>query len=615
MPWANVLADPGIDEAARKALLLLPVRMIASIGALPFALNAIGMPAAVDVALFFLGAEFWAFWTSRPFMRDRPATDRMRLRYLLAAFAATCAWLIVSGLCWLSGDPALRIAAVAMWALHGLFALSVLKSSKLTLAVVGAPANLMAIGLPLAFPIGGTPAALYATLCLVLYFGAISYGSWIAYRQSEEMLALTRSLDQHKMLAQIANESKSAFLSTMSHEIRTPLNGVLGMAQALRSENLPQDQAEKVTTILDSGETLMSILNDVLDLSKLQAGKVEIVPTDMDLRHICGRVHKIFVPKAEEKGLRFTVEMSDDLPSYISCDRVRLRQCVANLVSNAIKFTETGDVTLRVSCEIPEPPLVKVIFAVRDTGIGMDEETCAGLFGEFTQAENTIARRFGGTGLGLAITRRLARLMDGDVTIQSVPGQGSTVSLSVLAKIVQPARGDSFATSVSSGGLRGKRVLVVDDNTINRQVVQLFLRLMDVEVSEAANGLVALELLRLEPFDIVLLDIHMPVMDGMETIRRIRASNADWSRVPVIALTADAMSGDRERYCALGMDGYASKPISQDDLILEMYRVLGRLPPARAVAPAKRPETVAPEGAQQDELAQVLRDMDIAVGL
>jgi signal transduction histidine kinase/DNA-binding NarL/FixJ family response regulator len=497
-----------------------------------------------------------------------------------------------------------------MWGTHGLFSLTVLKSSKLTLAVVGAPANLMAIILPLAFPIGSTPAAIYATICLVMCFSATGYSFWVAYRQWREMAALTRSL---KTLAEIANESKSTFLSTMSHEIRTPLNGVLGMAQALRSENLPHDQAEKVTTILDSGETLMSILNDVLDLSKLQAGKVEMVPTDTDLRHVCGRIHKIFSPKAEEKGLRFSLEMSDDLPSYISCDRVRLRQCLANLVSNAIKFTETGSVTLRVCCEKLEPPMVQVVFDVHDTGIGMSEETCARLFNEFSQAENTIARRFGGTGLGLAITRRLARLMNGNITLQSVAGQGSTFTLSVLAEIAEPERNQTFTAPVSSGGLRGKRVLVVDDNTINRQVVQLFLRLMDVEVSEAANGLIALELLRLEPFDIVLLDVHMPVMDGMETIRRIRASTAEWSRVPVIALTADAMSGDRERYCALGMDGYASKPISQDDLILEMYRVLGRLPPARVPAPANA-EPAAPAEAQQDDLAQVLRDIDIAVG-
>jgi signal transduction histidine kinase len=568
MALAKVISDPGIDEAARNSLRLLPVRIFVLFGGFPFALNALGWGSALTVSGIILVAELWTYLVTRQFMRGQSVTNALRLHYVLSVLTMSCAWLSLSGTCWISGDPALRIVAVAMWAGHLLFVVSFMQTSGITLAVTGIPANLMAIVLPLVVRSGNTPADSYAATSLALVFGLSVLGVWMSYNRRLELRALTVSLDEQRTFAEVANKSKSAFLATMRHEIRTPLNGVLGMAHSLKSDNLPREQAEKVMAILDSGEMLMSILNDILDLSKIEAGRLEIVPSDADLRHMIARVHKLYLPMAEEKGLGLTLEMDQGIPQYVSCDRVRVRQCLSNLVSNAVKFTEKGGVTVRVSSEQGEDAAVRIAISVSDTGIGMSEETCRCLFAEFTQAENTIARRFGGAGLGLAITRRLARLMQGDVTVESVLGQGSTFSFNFAATVVQtgptavPER--ASALPVASGSLRGKRVLVVDDNAINRQVAQLFLRLMDVEVAEAENGLVALQLLAAEPFDIVLLDVHMPVMDGTETIRRIRASDAAWSRVAVIALTADAMSGDRERYQALGMNGYASKPISQD---------------------------------------------------
>ncbi len=619
MALAKVIADPGIDEAAQNGFRLLPLRIFVLLAGFPFALSALGTRPALIVATLVCTAELWTFLITRRFMQGEPATDGMRLQYLCSAFATSCAWLSQSSLCWLSGDPALRIAAVAMWTGHLLFVLSFMQSSKFSLFLTGAPANLAAILLPLISRVGDRAADWYATTCVILFFTVSILGAHISYHRRRELRAVTASLAEQKTAAEVANTSKTAFLATMSHEIRTPLNGVLGMAHSLKLDQLPREQAKKVMTILDSGETLMSILNDVLDLSKIEAGRLEIVPSDADLRHIIARVVKLYLPMAEEKGLRLVVQIDEGIPQYISCDRVRVRQCLANLVSNAVKFTEEGEVAVRVGCLPGKEASVRIVISVSDTGIGMSEETCRRLFAEFTQAENTIARRFGGTGLGLAITRRLARLMQGDVTVESALGHGSTFSFNFATTVVdtcpaaEPER--TSALPASSTGLRGKRVLVVDDNAINRQVVQLFLRLMDIEVWEAENGLVALDLLAAEQFDIILLDVHMPVMDGAETIRRIRATDAAWKSVAVIALTADAMSGDRERYRAMGMDGYASKPISQDELILEMYRVLGQSAPLQVRAPEKVPEVARPANAQQqDDIDQVLRDIDIAVG-
>ena len=616
MALAKVIADPGIDEAAQNSFRLWPARIFVLIGGFPLALTALGIGPALGVSGIIIAAELWTYLVARRFMSDRPITNGLRLNYVLSALATSCAWLTLSGTCWISGDPALRIVAVAMWAGQLLFVVSFMQSSCITLFATGAPANLTAMVLPLVMRSGTTPADTYAAVMMVLVFGFSVLGALMSYQRRRELRAVSASLDEQRTFAEVANTSKSAFLATMSHEIRTPLNGVLGMAHSLKLDNLPREQAEKVKTILDSGEMLMSILNDVLDLSKIEAGRLEIVPSDADVGHMIARVHKLYLPIAEDKGLRFTLQMDHGIPQYVSCDRVRVRQCVSNLVSNAVKFTETGEVAMRVSCQQGEGAAVRIVISVSDTGIGMSEDTRRCLFAEFTQAENTIARRFGGAGLGLAITRRLARLMQGDVTVESVLGQGSTFSFDFAATVVEAAAASvpekASVSPASSGGLRGRRVLVVDDNAINRQVVQLFLRLMDIEVLEAENGLVALELLAAERFDIVLLDVHMPVMDGMETIRRIRASDASWNGVAVIALTADAMSGDRERYRALGMDGYASKPISQDDLILEMYRVLGQTAPVQAKA--KPPETVKAATSPQDDIDQVLRDIDIAVG-
>ncbi len=389
----------------------------------------------------------------------------------------------------------------------------------------------------------------------------------------QQQKAQELALIEAKKQAEAATIAKSNFLASMSHEIRTPLNGVLGMAQSLVSDGLLADQREKVDIILESGRTLTALLNDVLDLSKIEAGKIEISTADGELGVALDRLRQLFLSKAVERGLNIDLDIAPGLPRLLNYDPVRVRQCVGNLLSNAIKFTERGKVSVKVGSHEVEPGRWMITIAVTDTGIGMTRGVMDKLFSTFTQADATISRRFGGSGLGLAITRQLARLMGGDVVVESEPGRGSTFTLTFKADAANDAaiaRSNEPAFPVVSDAglarLRGIKILLVDDNAVNRQVVKLFTAPLAPKFVEAVNGQEALDRLRDEAFDIVLLDVHMPVMDGKEAIKRMRASPESWSKLPVIALTADAMSGDRERYLALGMTDYVSKPLDQREL-------------------------------------------------
>lgn len=390
----------------------------------------------------------------------------------------------------------------------------------------------------------------------------------VAEEKNARLLAATQQLSAETERATRASQAKSDFLATMSHEIRTPLNGILGMAQALAQEPLAEGQKDKIDLIVASGETLTGLLNDILDLSKIEAGKLAIEPVESDLRATVNRVFRLFAPQARDKGLEMVLDLPADLPARLKYDPVRVHQCIGNLISNAVKFTHQG--RIEIGCRIRPGTAGRpaVAISVKDTGIGMSADTLANLFTPFTQADGSITRRFGGTGLGLAITRRLLRMMGGDASAESAPGEGSTFTMTFAADeaasgAASPAPTPAAETETNWTPSRPLRVLLVDDNSVNRQVVRLFLASIHATVAEAVNGAEALDRLASDTFDIVLLDVHMPVMDGCEAIRRIRASDQPWRDLPVIALTADAMEGDRERFVAMGMTDYVAKPIDR----------------------------------------------------
>lgn len=380
--------------------------------------------------------------------------------------------------------------------------------------------------------------------------------------------------------AEQATRLKSEFLANMSHEIRTPLNGVLGMAQVLAHSNLSEAQAEQVGVILDSGKTLMVLLNDILDLSKIEAGRMDVSPVTGDLRHKLSGVFKLHEAAAREKGINIQLFIHPSLPSRLVFDPVRVRQCVGNLISNAVKFTSKGEVMVVVSCASASDDEYMVTIHVSDTGVGIAPDKVDRIFESFSQEDGSTTRRFGGTGLGLSITRKLARIMGGDVVAASQPGRGSVFTLTFKAASAEPVmlQGDQNIAQIPArkarNGLTGCRALVVDDNGINRRVARSFLEHHGLDISEASDGNDALEVMAREKFDIVLMDIHMPGLDGAEAFRRLRNSGSVNRLTPVIALTADSMHGDRERFLSKGFDGYVSKPIEERALISAISQIL-----------------------------------------
>ncbi len=387
----------------------------------------------------------------------------------------------------------------------------------------------------------------------------------LLYRQQHKLTKLNIDLDA-------ANSAKSDFLATMSHEIRTPLNGVLGMLGLLQNTSLDDEQAKQIRMAYNSATSLLTIINDILDFSKLEEGKMELEQTSFSVHQMVDEIVSLMSTGCHEKGLNIHAKIDKSMPAWFSADAGRLRQILYNLVGNAIKFTDEGQIEITASHRVISSEEVDLLISVSDTGIGIKDNVQSKLFERFSQADNSIARKFGGTGLGLAISQHLAIAMGGGIEVESQPGFGSIFTVRIRCCLSEsPSELDIKSEHIVTE--KSLRVLIVDDNHINQYFVSNLLDKFGHAFETASNGKEAISAWKKRPFDVILMDVQMPEMDGVTATRHIRQSGLANADIPIVALTANALVGDREKYLAAGMNEYVRKPIDPKKL----HNVLARI--------------------------------------
>jgi signal transduction histidine kinase/ActR/RegA family two-component response regulator len=421
---------------------------------------------------------------------------------------------------------------------------------------------------------------------LLVGIGGLLYMSHlvVAVRQSSSTTAALQnardSEEQARRKAEVASAAKSDFLAVVSHEIRTPMNAVISAANLLRRTRLDGQQREHVSMLIDAGDVLMGLLNDVLDFSKIEAGKMELESAEMIVRDRLSTVVRLWEPRALANGVRLRLRVAPTVPAAVRTDPLRVQQILFNLMSNAVKFTRDGEITIAVGWDGD-----RLNVAVGDTGCGIPADRLAQIFNSFEQADVGTTRRYGGTGLGLSISRKLAELMGGTLTAESVEGEGATFTLSLPMTVVEAAAVAPERPVEIAGSLSGRSILAADDHEVNRRILQLLLEPHGCRLTLVENGAEALEAASGQRFDAILMDMQMPVMDGLEATRRIRAGAVNGS-TPVIALTANALDVHRAAWDAAGVHAFLTKPIDPVMLATTLAQACAaeRTGPATAVA-------------------------------
>ena len=408
-----------------------------------------------------------------------------------------------------------------------------------------------------------------ASVLLALTIGSLLLQNRQRAREQEQSLKLTEYFRETQIKAETESRGKSRFLANMSHELRTPFNGIFGMLSLLGTTGLSEQQADYLRTANASANHLLNVLNDILDLSALEEGKISLYTAPMELAPILREVSDVMRPQAEQKQLRYVLEISPEVPPWLLLDSKRLKQILFNLVNNAVKFTSEGSIQVKVRKRISAPKrdtnAVALTFEVQDTGIGINNSAMDNLFQRFNQVHHGLKSDYGGTGLGLEISQSLARLMGGEIEVKSTLGVGSTFTLTLDASICKaqqaPAERKVFLPDPPTKSEHVYRVLVVEDNQINRKFVDILLKRMGYLTYFAENGQIALDRVQKEDFDLVLMDLHMPVMNGVDATRAIRALKHPASKLPIIALTADVMNDAYDEAMAAGVSDFVTKPV------------------------------------------------------
>ena len=407
----------------------------------------------------------------------------------------------------------------------------------------------------------------------------LSYGNIKLARAMVEKSQLIEMLERSKEKTELANRTKSEFLANMSHEVRTPLNGILGMLQLLNTTLPTEEQQEYIVNAIQSTKRLTRLLSDILDISKIEAGRMHIVETEFDVYKTEKSIQDIFSVEAQKKGIQLKFSHDADSPLTLIGDEARLRQILFNLVGNSIKFTDTGEVNVNTTVlPVAKDSVVRVLFTVSDTGIGISDDNLKRIFEPFVQAEDSYTRRFQGAGLGLSIVRRLVELLGGTITIDSTVGEGTTFYLSLPFKV--PGLPTSAPLSTATGRPDNTvplRILFAEDDAVSLLTGRRILEKFGHTVVLARDGQEALQRLSEQDIDLILMDIQMPRMDGVEATKAIResASLRHKAHLPIIAMTAYAMTGDREKFLAAGMDAYIAKPMDQESLLAIVNQVMG----------------------------------------
>ncbi|MEO0400313.1 MAG: response regulator [Pseudomonadota bacterium] len=587
--------DTIVKELPLRIIVTAVVAVIVGLLINPFI--SFGWWAVSSIALGVEAALFMRFFKTRP----THISVKVKTLFASVSFVTASIYTIVAWLLFFHHTPSAIFAATALMA-GTLVHLTVHNANtRLIYASAVAPmaATMLTAGVVLSLETQMLAPSLTAVAFIALIIAA--YKARTDYTKK-----LRRAMDtanEGKAAAEEAFIAKTRFLAKMSHELRTPLNGIIGMADVLRESELTEQQREQLDIILGSGDTLLWLLNEILDHAKIEANHFTLENADEDLRDIVAQSTMLYRPGAIRKGIALTYDAEGIDTPFVHVDGRRLRQCLTNLISNAVKFTESGAVLVKARAfeistepkvgqagddasgvaanalsqeqneQNDEPRRAIIEITVSDTGIGMSQAETARIFDAFEQADNSITRRFGGTGLGLAVSQAVARAMGGEITVTSEPGVGSTFVIRMEAVLGAPPEQDELEMFEPLMPVGGGKVLVVEDNIVNRKVVGALLKDRRVEFVEAENGEIALTKIAEEPFDLVLMDIHMPVMDGLTATKNIRGSTEEWSSIPIVALTAAVAPEDKAACISAGMEEVLAKPVRASDIadVMERY--------------------------------------------